>query len=127
MPYMNKEKIILLDLNYTLAYREDKQSTVFFYHRIDEELYRKELIQKIREFTIVLITARPFRYRKQTLENIKKLTGLVPDMALFNEWPYLKAPRVKEKFLFRDVFLTYGEKRENYLALESNVTYQKYV
>ena len=114
-----KKKIILLDLNYTLAYREDGIPS--FYNDIDKETYRAELIAKLKPFSVALITFRPERYKGQTLKRIKKQLGYSPDLALFNEYPAnIRAPEVKSRLLAQYVFPKYGKDPLGYFAIESN-------
>ena len=114
-----KKKIILLDLNYTLAYREDGVPT--FYNYIDKETYRAELIDKLKPFSVVLITVRSEKYKEQTLKRIKEQLDYSPDLALFNEYPTnIRAPGVKSRLLAQYVFPKYGKDPLSYFAIESN-------
>lgn len=76
--------IILLDLNYTLvANSEEKRSP--FLAQIKIERYRKELIELVKPFYVVLITARPVKYQSVTIGNIELQTGWKPQRSIFNE------------------------------------------
>ena len=116
---MNK-KIILLDLNSTLAYRADGFSTVHNYNRINEELYRVDLIRKIQSFMVIIITIRPICYKDETLLHLKKRTGFQPTLALFKNKEKGFAPDVKKCILFSSIFPQFSKNVNNYLALESN-------
>ncbi len=113
------KKIILLDLNYTLAYRKDGKPS--YYNEVDKETYRKDLTLKIKDFFVILITVRPAQYKDQTLRRIKKQINYSPNLALFNEWSSSwQAPDIKKQLFNQYVFPVYGKDPNHYLAIESN-------
>lgn len=77
-------KTILLDLNYTLVSNSTTKASPFS-KQIQGEQYRMDLVEAIRPYPVILITARPFKYTEQTLESIKAKTGWQPDEAFFND------------------------------------------
>ena len=64
-----KRPIILLDLNYTLvANSEVKVQPIV--RQIEQEIYRSELIDAVRDLAVILITARPASHRTATLDSV---------------------------------------------------------
>jgi hypothetical protein len=108
--------IILLDLNYTLVENSlDKKRP--FTKQIEQELYRKWLVNLVAPHHTILMTARPDMHRDQTLHSISTKTGWQPQEAHFNK--YAKPPHeAKRIMLERLVFPKHG--RTEYLAIESN-------
>lgn len=112
--------IYLLDLNYTLvanSHTYGAKPIRPFIRQIEQELYRQWLVELLRPHKVLLITARPDRYREVTLRRIAIKTGWCPMDAFFGR---IRArPHViKEDLLLNSVFPIYG--REGYFALESN-------
>lgn len=108
--------IILLDHNFTLVANSDDRRSPFV-EQIKIETYRQDLIEAIRQHTVILITARPERYRAATLESIKAKTGWAPAEAYFNthgERPPEAKRRVVEGHLIGRF------KPTDMLAIESN-------
>lgn len=123
-------KIILLDLNYTLV--RNQMSTRHlrpFSVRLRAEEYRKDLIDAIKENYVIIITARPDYQGKQSLENILLKNAWNPQEAYFNDLN-LDPPSIKESILKRFVFPVHGENGGCYFAIESNpktrAMYSKY-
>lgn len=111
-------KIILLDLNFTLV-SNSKTKKRPFERQIEGETYRADLLEQLRGHNIILITARPDRYKEATLASLSDKTGWQPDEAYFNEdnvWP----PASKKRALERYIFPEHGEPPGRYLAIESN-------
>ncbi|WP_341496373.1 hypothetical protein WAX87_15785 [Photobacterium damselae subsp. damselae] len=108
--------IILLDLNYTLVANSEVKTQPFS-EQIDNELYRQDLLDAINGHTVILITARPEKYRVQTLMSIFDKTGWVPDDAYFNQGS--TPPKSKYFNLTEYIFPQYGVGAD-YLAIESN-------
>lgn len=122
--------IILLDLNYTLVSNSGENRYIRPYQRkIKEEIYRTWLLELIKDYYVIIITARPNYQKKETINSIKeKLNGWMPDEMYFqeeNDTP----PVAKEKLLKKYIFPKHGAKN-NYLAIESNPKtkkmYEKY-
>lgn len=109
--------IYLLDLNYTLV--ENSQNKVKpFYKQIQNEVYRSDLIEKIKGDTVILVTARPKYYQTHTLKSIEDKTDLQFADVYFNEG--FAPPVWKEKALLNYIFAKYGEDTTQYMAIESN-------
>ena len=78
----------LVDLNYTLVGNSPKWGEpriTPFSRQIEREIYRQWLVDFLRDKYAILITARPARYREQTLERILSQTGWQPQEAYFAE------------------------------------------
>lgn len=115
-----KEKIILLDLNYTLVANQRQARMIRpFSARLKAEEYRKDLIEVIKDNRVVIITARPSYQGSQTMENILRKTDLRPEEAYFNDLN-LDPPSIKESILKRFVFPKYGNDGKQFFAVESN-------
>lgn len=115
-----KEKIILLDLNYTLVANQRQTRMIRpFSARLKAEEYRKDLIKVIKDNRVVIITARPSYQGSQTMENILRKTDLRPEEAYFNDLN-LDPPSIKESILKRFVFPKYGNDGKQFFAVESN-------
>lgn len=114
------KRICLLDLNYTLVGNQLATRTIRpFSARMQAEEYRLDLIDAIRDDYVIIITARPDYQMKQTMENIRKKTGWMPQEWYFND---LNAdpPTIKESILRRFVFPKHGPDPEKFYAVESN-------
>lgn len=115
-----EDRIILLDLNYTLVGNQMQTRMIRpFAARLRAEEYRKDLVEAIRKNRVIIITARPSFQRSQSLENIKAKTGWQPMEAYFNDLN-LDPPSIKESILQRFVFPKYGTDGKQYFAVESN-------
>jgi len=114
------EKIILLDLNYTLVSNQ-KQTRMLrpLSVRLKAEDYRKDLIEAIKPNRVIIITARPQYQGQDSLVNIEKKTGWKPMEAYFNDLD-LEPPLIKESILERFIFPKYGKDGKQYFAVESN-------
>ena len=122
--------IYLLDLNYTLVGNSPKWGSPPirpFIRQIEQEQYRQWLVELLRPHKVILITARPDRYREVTLARIKEKTGWEPVDAYFAEIQ-ARPPEIKEHLLKTHIFPKYGN--EGYFGLESNPhtrdTYARY-
>ena len=118
-----KDKIILLDLNYTLVSNSAK-SRGGYPNRIYTQKYEEDLINLIKDNYVILITARRERFKDETLAHIKELTGFIPDETYWN-WddsipPKLKPPEIKEHWMKTEVLPKHGKDMDKYLAIESN-------
>lgn len=109
-------RIILLDLNYTLVSNSDQKINPFE-DQIHKEEYRKDLIWKLRDEFVVLVTARPEKYKRLTLQNLKRKTGWLPMDSFFNKYD-MPPPRCKEIILKEH--LTQRFNIQKMLAIESN-------
>jgi hypothetical protein len=112
--------IYLLDLNYTLVANSPAPGTPPmrpFIRQIEQEEYRQWLVDLLRPHRVILITARPNRYREATLARIAQKTGWSPmdaDFAEISSRPHL----IKEHLLKTRIFPKYGQ--GGYFGLESN-------
>ena len=115
-----EDRIILLDLNYTLVSNQMQTRMIRpFTARLKSEEYRKDLVEAIKRNRVIIITARPSFQGAQSLENIKAKTGWQPLEAYFNDLN-LDPPSIKESILQRFVFPKYGTDGKKYFAVESN-------
>lgn len=115
-----KEKIILLDLNYTLVSNQLKSRGLRpLEARLKAEEYRMDLIEAIQDNYVIIITARPCYQGNASLENIHKKTGWNPKEAYFNDLN-LDPPSIKKSILERFVFPKHGTDCSQYYAVESN-------
>ncbi|MDL2271380.1 hypothetical protein LJC03_06210, partial [Methanobrevibacter sp. OttesenSCG-928-I08] len=111
------DKIILLDLNYTLV-SNSKTCGGRYPGRIYNQTYEEELIDLIKDNFVILITARPEKFKTETLDHIKEETGFVPDDSYWNRG--MTPPEIKQYWLTNAVFPKYGDNPDKYFALESN-------
>lgn len=112
----------LVDLNYTLVENSPKWGAPKIYpfiRQIEQETYRQWLVDFLRDKYAILITARPARYREQTLERILSQTGWQPQEAYFAEIS-ATPPEIKEDLLLRYIFPKHGRNGEDYFGIESN-------
>lgn len=129
----DKKRVCLLDLNYTLV--SNQQETKYlrpFTRRMEAEEYRQDLIEAIKDDYVIIITARPDHQMSQTIENIKKKTGWLPDEWYFNDIN-AEPPIFKESALNRFIFPRFkaaGMHDIEFYAVESNprtrAMYSKY-
>ena len=108
----------LLDLNQTLVDREKDAPRIRpFELQIECETYRQWLVELLRNEYVILMTARPHKYKWATLERIKALTNWQPQEAYFGEirsYPHVK----KEQLLRRYVLPKYSP--SELFGIESN-------
>lgn len=122
--------IILLDLNYTLVGNSAQNKYVRPYQKkIEKEEYREWLVELIKDYYVIIITARPDYQKETTIKSLKdKLNNWMPDETYFQEENDMP-PVAKEKLLYKYIFPKHGANR-SYLAIESNPRtkkmYQKY-
>jgi hypothetical protein len=115
-------RIVLLDLNYTLcaAGFDDPVSRLPLARRVAVETYRGWLVDLLRPRRVLLLTARPDRWREATLARIAaECGGWRPEAAFFNVHA-LPPPDAKERALLGEVFPRWGEDGAAYLGIESN-------
>lgn len=112
--------IYLLDLNYTLVANSAPRGTTPqpMHKRLETETYRQWLVEMLRPHRVILITARPERWKKPTLERIQTLTGWKPMDSFFAEGGAYSPPAVKRQLLIERILPKYGE--VEYCAIESN-------
>lgn len=122
----------LVDLNYTLVGNSPKWGApmVFpFSKQIEQETYRQWLVDFLKDKFTILITARPDRYKEQTLERILAQTGWQPQEAYFAEIQ-ATPPEIKEHLLLNYIFPKDGKEGKEYFGIESNpktrAMYEKY-
>ena len=113
-----KDKIILLDLNYTLIsnswdIRHDK-----YPKKILNRQYAMELIDLIKDNYVILITASPYYTSFDSLKHIEENTDLKIDESYWNFGK--RPPELKEYWLKKAVLPTHGYDNKKYLAIESN-------
>jgi hypothetical protein len=124
-PHIEKErstmkKICLLDLNYTLVGNQQETLSIRpFGARLKAEEYRTDLIERIKDDYVIIITARPDYHMVETMENLYRKTGWKPQEWYFNDIN-ARPPVFKESALRRFVFPKHGEAPEQYYAVESN-------
>lgn len=111
-------RIVLLDLNYTLVANSSELGYPH-HERLHMEEYRITLLRMIREEHVILITVRPDAYREPTLERIRDYLGWSPQEAYFNKWQ-LNAPTCKARILQESIFPKHGNDPKRYWAIESN-------
>lgn len=112
----------LVDLNYTLVGNSPKWGEpriTPFSRQIELETYRQWLVNFLRDKYAILITARPNRYREQTLERIFKQTAWNPQEAYFAEIS-APPPEIKEHLLLNYIFPKYGRNGADFFGVESN-------
>lgn len=117
---MTKGPIYLLDLNYTLIANSPPAGTNRppMETRIKMEHYRQWLVELLRPHAVILITARPERWRDATLARIAALTGWQPMDAYFDDGKTRRPPAIKRYILLNKIFPKYGW--SGYHAIESN-------
>ncbi|WP_407422317.1 hypothetical protein [Methanobrevibacter sp.] len=113
-----KDKIILLDLNYTLI----SNSWAIRYEKLPEKInkrqYEHQLIELIKDNYIILITASPYYTSYDSLKHIEENTDL---KIAESYWNFGKRPHeLKRYWLEKAVLPTHGDNPERYLAIESN-------
>lgn len=117
---MSAQRIILLDLNYTLVGNQQETRLLRpFSARMAAEEYRMDLLEAIKDDYVIIITARPDYQQKQTMENVLRKTGWSPKEAYFNDLN-AEPPVIKESILKRFVFPKHGTDGSQYFAVESN-------
>jgi hypothetical protein len=133
-PAPRREPIVLLDLNYTFVENQAETARLGgedFARRLEFERYREWLRDFVKDGHVILITARPERYRARTLARIDSLLRWHPDEAYFNEHD-LDPAVCKEQVLLSRIFPRYGRPADGtrYVAVESNprtaVMYARY-
>ena len=116
----NERPVILLDLNYTLVGNSAEIRYLRPYQKkIKNEEYREWLVNLIKDYYVIIITARPDYQKIATIKSIKeKLNGWMPDEMYLQEVNDSR-PVAKEILLKKYIFPNHGIKR-SYLAIGSN-------
>ena len=112
----------LVDLNYTLVENSPKWGEpriTPFSRQIERETYRQWLVDFLRDKYAILITARPAKYKEQTLARIFSHTNWQPQESYFAEI-FVPPPEIKEDLLLRYIFPKHGRNGEDFFGIESN-------
>ena len=112
------DKIILLDLNYTLISNSWKIRYDKYPKKILNRQYEEELVNKIKDNHVILITASPYYTSFDSLKHIEENTDLKIAESYWNFGK--RPPELKEYWLKKAVLPTYGNDPSKYLAIESN-------
>ena len=115
-----KDKIILLDLNYTLI----SNSWNIRFDKLPQKIYNRkyehELVELIKDNYVILITASPYETSFDSLKHIKENTDLEINESY---WNFNKRPHELKKYWMETAVLpTHGYDTDKYLAIESNAT-----
>ena len=113
-----KDKIILLDLNYTLIANSKEIRTMPLDKKIKSQKYETYLINLIKDNYVILITASPYRRSHKILRDLKEKTGFEPDESFWNFGR--QPPALKKYWMENEVIPQHGEEGDKYLAIESN-------
>jgi len=122
------KKIILLDLNKTLA-EEVKYNTMNFTYDVSKDRYSKELVDALIESGdyVYLLTARTDNYRDETLDKIARETRLRLDKAIFKPYDkrFVKVHDFKREYA--QGLINLGVSPDDIIAVESNfATHSEY-
>ena len=113
-----KDKIILLDLNYTLI----SNSWAIRYEKLPQKIYKRkyehELVSLIRDNYVILITASPYKTSYDSLKHIEENTDLKIAESYWNFGK--RPPELKRYWLLKAVLPKHGNNPDKYLAIESN-------
>lgn len=113
-----KDKIILLDLNYTLISNSKEIRTMPLDKKIKSQKYETDLINLIKDNYVILITASPYRRSYKILRDIKEKTGFEPNESFWNFGR--QPPALKKYWMENEVIPQHGDGEDKYLAIESN-------
>lgn len=113
-----KDKIILLDLNYTLIANSKEIRTMPLDKKIKSQKYETDLINLIKDNYVILITASPYRRSYKILRDIKEKTGFEPNESFWNLGR--QPPALKKYWMENEVIPQHGDGEDKYLAIESN-------
>lgn len=115
-----KDKIILLDLNYTLIANSKEIRTMPLDKKIKSQKYETDLINLIKDNYVILITASLYRRSYKILRDIKEKTGFEPNESFWNFGR--QPPALKKYWMENEVIPQHGDGEDKYLAIESNPT-----
>lgn len=110
--------VVLLDLNYTLVANSGVRVTPFC-QQVVGETYRLDLLKMVKAHLVILITARPAKYRELTLYSLRAKTGWAPQKSFFNDLGLPPAPLKRSK-LVGSIMPVHGRDPRQYVAIESN-------
>ena len=115
---ISKDKIILLDLNYTLISNSQAIRYEKLPSKITKRKYEHELVDLIKDNYIILITASSDYTAKDSLKHIEENTDLKISESY---WNFGKRPHeLKKYWLEKEILPKHGIDPEKYLAIESN-------
>lgn len=112
----------LVDLNYTLVGNSPKWGEpriTPFSRQIELETYRQWLVTFLHDKYAILITARPAKYKEQTLARILSQMNWQPQEAYFAEIS-APPPEIKKGLLLRYIFPKHGKNGADFFGIESN-------
>ena len=101
-----KDKIILLDLNYTLIANSKEIRTMPLDKKIKSQKYETDLINLIKDNYVILITASPYRRSHKILRDLKEKTGFEPDESFWNFGR--QPPALKKYWMENEVIPQHG-------------------
>lgn len=116
-----KKKVILLDLNSTLAEKTDYNPTTYTYN-VAGDVYSVALSNALKagDYEIHLVTARGEKYKKDTIIKINSDIGLEIDTYAFKpSYPYIAVQNFKREYVL-DLVANKGYEIEDFIAIESN-------
>ncbi len=113
-----KDKIILLDLNYTLIANSWQIRYDKLPQKIFNRIYEHELVELIKDNYVILITASPYYISFDSLKHIEENTNLKIAESYWNFGK--RPPELKRYWLEKAVLPTHGNDPKKYLAIESN-------
>ena len=113
-----KDKIILLDLNYTLIANSWAIRFEKFPQKINKRKYEHELIKLINDNYIILITASPYETSYDSLKHIEENTDLKIDESYWNFGK--RPPELKRYWLEKEVLPKHGNYPNKYLVKKTN-------
>lgn len=113
-----KDKIILLDLNYTLIANSWQIRYDKLPQKIHNRKYEHKLVELIKDNYVILITASPNYTSEESLKHIEENTDLKINESFWNFGK--RPPELKRYWLEREVLPKHGNDPERYLAIESN-------
>lgn len=87
--------------------------------QIEQEIFRLDFVEFLRDKHSILITARPDNYKVMTLAKIQELRNWQPTEAFFAEYR-LPPSQTKEFLLNKYIFPKYGKDGSQYFGIESN-------
>lgn len=113
------DKIILLDLNYTLAEQTGMNPHTFQYD-VSKDVYRKDLVEAISGKRIFMITARTDNYEDETRKKIEADTGLKIERFYFKpiRKRFMKVHDFKKSIVLQ--LLEEGFSPDDFFGIESN-------
>ena len=123
---MEKRKVVLLDLNKTLA-EECAYDFKTFKYNVSKDVYSTRLVDVLKKqgHEVHLLTARTQEYKVITLAKIYNDTGFTPDFAVFKTQKYQKVHDFKRNYA--ETLIKSGVLADDIIAVESNInTHREY-